>query len=268
VIRRRPPPTIHAEGKERTEESRWFWEHYETAASEIVDFCTSCGLSLQGLDIADIGCGDGSMALGLCHRARPRRLVGFDIAPTNVEILRERSRTEGLSADLPAELEFRESTPTKTPARDDEFDFVYSWSAFEHIAEPISVLREIRRVLRPHGHFFLQLWPFYRSAKGSHLWQWFDEDFHHLLANDRDIVSQVVASDRHGEEWARYMSKEFERLNRITLDELQRAVLAAGFDVARLELLTAPTILTPALARYSWSDLAISGIKLLAKPGS
>jgi hypothetical protein len=58
------------------------------------------------------------------------------------------------------------------------------------------VLDEVRRILRPDGHFFLQLWPFYHSAKGSHLWQWFDEDFHHLLANERDIVAQVAADDR------------------------------------------------------------------------
>ena len=143
---------------------------------------------------------------------------------------------------------------------------MYSWSAFEHIAEPIEVLAEIRRILRPEGHFFLQLWPFYFSAKGSHLWEWFDQDFHHLLTNDRDIVSNLSSSDVHSVDWTNYMTREFERLNRITIDELQRAVLVAGFDVRRLEFLTSPTILDPALARFSWCDVGISGIKFLATP--
>ena len=128
------------------------------------------------------------------------------------------------------------------------------------------MLREIRRILRPGGSFFLTLWPFYFSAKGSHLWQWFDQDFHHLLDNERDIVAQVAASDRQPREWADYMTHEFERLNRITTDQLQRAVLAAGFDVARVDLETTPVLGPPSLGRYSWADLAISGIKLLARP--
>lgn len=252
--------------RQRTPESQWFWDHYDYAAGEIVKFCDSCGLSLEGREVADVGSGDGIMALGLCHRGRPHKLVGFDIVPTNSETLLARSQAEIATNSLPAELEFRESGATSLPSPDAAFDFVYSWSAFEHIADPIGVLREIRRVLRPGGSFFLQLWPFYRSAGGSHLWDWFDEDFHHLGANDRDIVAHVAASDRHSDEWAGYMTREFERLNRITLDELQRAVLVSGFDVRRLELLASPTLLTPELARYSWTDLGIGGIKLLAAP--
>lgn len=73
-------------------------------------------------------------------------------------------------------------------------------------------------------------------------------------------------SDRHSPEWTAYMAREFEHLNRITVDELQRAVLAAGFEVRKLELLTSTVHLTPELARYRWSDLAIGGIKLIALP--
>jgi ubiquinone/menaquinone biosynthesis C-methylase UbiE len=251
-----------------TPEAQWFWDHFDYAASEIVGFCGASGLSLAGLDIADIGCGDGIMALGLCQTVRPRRLVGFDVVPTSREELLLKASAHGVvDGALPAELEFRGSTATGTPADDDEFDFVYSWSAFEHISDPIAVLREIRRILRPSGHFFLQLWPFYLSAKGSHLWEWFEEDYHHLLANDRDIVAELAASDVHPADWTSYMTHEFETLNRVTLEELQRAVLAAGFDVRRLELITAPTILPATLGRYAWADLAIGGVKLLAVPG-
>ena len=159
----------------------WWSEKYHDAVDQIIEFCNACGVRLDGREVADVGCGEGSMALGLCRRARPRTLVGFDVRPTNVEELCERSRAIGASSDLPPGLEFRQSAPVELPVESASFDFVYSWSAFEHIADPIAVLQEVRRVLRPGGHFFLQLWPFYLSAKGSHLWQWFDEDFHHLL---------------------------------------------------------------------------------------
>src|SRR5450755_421996 len=250
----------------RSPESQWFWDHYEFAVGQIVDFCEASGLQLEGQDVADVGCGDGIMALGLCHRVGPRQLVAFDIVPTDAETLLARSRTEGVGDTLPAELEFRQSSWRTTPAPDASFDLVYSWSAFEHIADPIGVLREIRRIIRPSGVFFLQLWPFYNSAKGSHLWDWFADDFHHLVTGYREIVEQMRGSDVHSTEWTDYMTREFEHLNRITLEELQRAILVAGFDVRRLELLTSPTVLTPELARYSWADVGIGGIKLLAAP--
>jgi SAM-dependent methyltransferase len=255
-----------ASRKRRTPDSQWFWDHYEFAAGEIASFVEAGGVTLQGREVADIGCGDGIMALGLCHRTHPRRLVGFDVVPTGPEQLLARARAEGAADELPAGLEFRTSGPTSTPAGDDEFDFVYSWSAFEHIAEPVGVLREARRILRPTGHFFLQLWPFYHSAKGSHLWDWFPDDFHHLEQDPSAVVAEMSRSDRHPSEFTTYMAREYELLNRVTVDELQRAVLAAGFEVRKLELLTSPIHLTPRLARYSWSDLAIGGVKLLALP--
>jgi len=249
-----------------TGESKWFWDHYELAAREIVTFCDNAGLNLRGLTIADIGCGDGIMALGLSQLVSPRKLVGFDVNPVDLGHLLFQCRAEGVLSEIPAQLEFRQSSPSKTPAEDGEFDFVYSWSAFEHIGEPLDVLREIHRVLRPTGHFFLQLWPFYHSPKGSHLWDWFDDDFHHLREDEQEIVNTVLASDRHEPGFSQYMAHEFQQLNRITLEQLQRVVLEAGFDVARLELLSAPVTLTPDLGRYRWTDLGIGGIKLLARP--
>lgn len=255
-----------ASGQSGSPESQWFWDHYDGAAAQIAEFCESTGVPLAGREIADIGCGEGIMALGLFRRVQPSRLVGFDIVPVSPDHLLARAQQERATASMPSELEFRTSTPTGIPAGDGEFDFVYSWSAFEHIEDPVGVLQEIRRILRPTGHFFLQLWPFHRSAKGSHLWDWFPEDFHHLLENERETVGKLAASDRHSPEWTGYMTREFEHLNRITPDELQRSLLAAGFDVRKVELMTAPFHLTPSLQRYPWTELGVSGIKLMALP--
>lgn len=262
--RRRSDPDIAEAVRSVPSGLEWFWEKYHDATEEIVGFCEACDVRLTDRDVADFGCGEGTMALGLHRRVAPRRLVGFDVKPVDLELLSANAKAVGVSSALPPNLEFRQSTASAIPAEREEFDFVYSWSAFEHVSDPVVALDEVRRVLRPDGHFFLQLWPFYFSAKGSHLWQWYEEDFHHLYVNERDVVGQVIADDRQPREWADYMTHEFERLNRVTLDQLQRSVLAAGFDVLRVELISTPTALTPSLARYSWADLAISGIKLLA----
>lgn len=259
-LRRRAPET-----QTRSPESQWFWDHYEWAAGEIVDMFAGQEISLAGRRVADVGSGDGIMALGLCQKAKPARLTGFDVRLTDSANLLRRATEEGVATELPPELEFRESTPEKTSAQDGEFEIAYSWSAFEHIADPTAVLSEIRRILTPTGTFMLQLWPFYLSARGSHLWEWFPDEFHHLRSAPADVAAELRASSTHPERTA-YMADEFDHLNRITLAGLQRAVLASGFDVRRLELITLPTALTPDIGWYSWADLAVSGIKLIATP--
>lgn len=250
----------------RGPESQWFWAHYEEAASQIVDVFASEGISLTDRLIADVGCGDGIMDLGVLHKTRPRTLVGFDLNLTDTEYLRRQARQEGVE-DLDWNgLRFERSEIDRLPAEDGAFDFVFSWSAFEHISRPIDVLSEIHRILSPEGAFFLQLWPFYFSAKGSHLWEWFPDDHHHLQAVESEIVEDLEGSDLKSADWTKIMSREFQRLNRITVEELQRSILAAGFVVRRVELMTSPVRLSPELGRYSWLDLGISGIKLIATP--
>jgi ubiquinone/menaquinone biosynthesis C-methylase UbiE len=259
-------PAVDVPAPSRTPESQWFWEHYELAAGQILEAFQSEALSLSGKTVADVGCGDGFMDLGVLHKAQPQRLVGFDLNLTNTEYMSRRATEEGVDVTNLSGLDFEQSTTTQIPAEDGAFDFAFSWSAFEHISQPIEVLTEIRRILSADGAFFLQLWPFYFSAKGSHLWDWFPEDHHHLQRAECDIVQEVEASDVKPRDWTSMMSREFQHLNRLTVDELQRSMLAAGFVVRRVELLTGPTRLTPELGRYSWLDLGIGGIKLIATP--
>jgi len=61
------------------------------------------------------------------------------------------------------------------------------------------------------------------------------------------------------------MIREFEGLNRISLDDLQTAPIAADFDVVRLELLTHLVAIPKQLARsLRLTNLGIAGVKLIA----
>jgi ubiquinone/menaquinone biosynthesis C-methylase UbiE len=246
----------------------WFADHYEMAPAQIHDFLGGSGVPLAGRTVADVGCGDGIMALGVTHRCRPASLVGFDVNAVDVATLLERCQRYGVARALPPELEFRQSDPVRLPSDDAVFDVVYTWSAFEHVGDPAVLLREIRRVMKPDGVFMLQLWPFYYSERGSHLWDWFPEPFHHLGETPDEIVAAMRASDRHSPEMTEYMAKEFRSLNRLTLDELHRAILAAGLELRKVEAIADATHVPPEAGRYPLSQLAISGVKLLAGPSS
>lgn len=247
--------------------SAWFAEHYGDAADQVIEFLAGDGISMTGADVADIGCGDGIIDLGVAHKASPRSMVGFDIAPTDRAWLADRARDEGVGDDLPACLEFRTCDPLTLPAEDNSFDFVFTWSAFEHVEDPVSVFREIRRILRPTGILMLQIWPLYHSEHGAHLWQCIPDSFVHLLRSEADIEAEVRATTAHPPEQIEEFLEVFATLNKVTLDDLQRAMLAAPLRVAKLEILSETVHVPPQLARRSLSQLAISGVKLLAVPG-
>jgi phytanoyl-CoA hydroxylase len=246
---------------------QWFEEHYRQAADQVIDFLGGDGLVLTDRDVADVGCGDGIVDLGVFNRARPRSLVGFDLREVNEDALAGIAESNDLPRVIPKGLSFQQCGPTTLPAADDAFDVVFSWSAFEHIIDPVAVLREIRRVLRPDGVLMVQLWPFFASQHGSHLWEWSSEGFAQSIEGKQAAVEEQVRQDLADDiEWADARIEESRTLNRITLDELNRAMLAGGFYVSKLELMTNAFHMPRELARFRLSSLAIAGAKLLANP--
>lgn len=261
-----PLPTLGDDDLDRPDRVQWFRDHLDGSAAEIIAFLGGDGITLTGRDVADVGCGEGIMDLGITLRAEPRRFVGFDIVPTDCEELLRRARHYGAAGELPATLEFAVSERGHIPAPNASFDVVISWSAFEHVVQPHELLREVRRILRPDGVFMLQLWPFFYSEHGSHLWHWFPEGFVNLRHRLEEVEATLRADTETDPAWIEVKLRDYRELNGMTLDQLQRAILGSGMYVAKLELLTHAVHLTPELSRWPLSDLGIAGVKLLAKP--
>jgi SAM-dependent methyltransferase len=258
-----PEPAPPQEPPPADPKQQWFTDHFDWAVGQIVDFLGGDGLALEGKRVVDIGCGDGIMDLGLATKARPDRLVGMDINPVDtVHLLDQAGRYAGI-AELPPNLEFRKSQAVELPADDGEFDLAITWSAFEHVLDPVPLLLDVRRTLKPDAVLMLQLWPFYHSNKGSHLWDWFPEGWVNFLHDDGTVTERMRA-DQKDPEFAEYMLDAYLTLNRITVDELQRCLLTAGFVITKFELLSEPVHIPPELNRYPLSLLGISGVKLLA----
>jgi SAM-dependent methyltransferase len=240
----------------------WFREHFDDAPVQALSFLDQAG-GIADRAVADIGCGDGIIDLGLVLKGDPRTLVGYDIRPTDTDALRRAAVVAGVAEELPAQLSFATSTPDHIPSEDESFDFVVTWSVFEHVAQPVPMLREIRRILKPDGVLFLQLWPFYYSEHGGHLWPHYDEPFPHLVNTDdaiRDRIRGRSGTDRTRDDAV----DEYESLNRLTLDQLHAAILAAGMIITKLELLTNAFHIPRELAHLPPSLVGVGGVKLLA----
>src|SRR5205823_334482 len=90
--RRRFEPTV-------SPETTWFRDHFEVAPREIATFVRGGAVDIEGRRVADVGCGDGIMALGVALRLKPAELVGFDVNPTDVEDLLRRAHAQGAAAE-------------------------------------------------------------------------------------------------------------------------------------------------------------------------
>ena len=244
----------------------WFADHYDTAAQQIIDFIEGDGITLAGKLVADIGSGDGIIDLGFMTKARPAKLVGFDIRPTDTDALRRSASAAGIEEPFPdAEaLAFVRSEPSRLPAPDGTFDLVYTWSVFEHVSQPVRMLQEVRRVLKPDGLFFLQLWPFFASQHGGHA-SMAVKDRSRIYDSRLSSWSQLLRG-RQGTDPTRSADDEFRSLNRITIDGLQRALLAAHLRIAKIELIGDVVHIPEDLAHEPLADLALGGVKLLAVP--
>jgi SAM-dependent methyltransferase len=246
--------------------TRWWTEHYDGAAVQIVEFLAGDGYSIEGKEVADIGSGDGIIDLGVWNHGRPSRLVGYDVRPTDMDALIRSAAAAGIEDGLPDghAFTFVKSEPDHLPSLDERFDVVYTWSVFEHVSQPVVMLREVRRIIKPDGLFFLQIWPLFGSRHGGHAWMAIDEPFAHLSRSPFELERDLIG--RQGTDPTRSADDEFRSLNRLTLDQLQRALLLARLRIAKIEL-TAETIhIPPELAHQPLVDMAVSGVKLLAAP--
>ena len=99
------------------------------------------GVDLTGAEaILDAGCGNGNGLALIADAFHPRRLVGFDLMPEQVDRARRR---------IDAELAVGDITHIDHPDR--TFDAVFVFAILHHVPGWRTALRELARVLKPGG---------------------------------------------------------------------------------------------------------------------
>jgi SAM-dependent methyltransferase len=99
-----------------------------------------------GMRLLDVGCGPGSITVGLTRAVAPGEVVGVDLAPDVLDAARALAAEQGLSP-----LRFETARAEALPFPDASFDAVFAHTLLEHVPDAAPVLGEMWRVLRSGG---------------------------------------------------------------------------------------------------------------------
>ena len=103
--------------------------------------------------ILDLGTGPGGVAIHLARALPQAQVVGADLAETALETARSAARQAGLSGRVC----FEQADAQALPYDKDCFDAVISLNTLHVVDDPVAMLNEIERVLKPEGVFAVRL---------------------------------------------------------------------------------------------------------------
>jgi ubiquinone/menaquinone biosynthesis C-methylase UbiE len=106
---------------------------------------TGCG------EAVDVGCGPGQLAIELARRSPGLHVTGIDLSDEMLAQGRDNARRAGVTN----RVSFRRGDAQQIPFPDTSLDLVVSTLSLHHWSDPVTVLDEIGRVLRPGGSFLI-----------------------------------------------------------------------------------------------------------------
>jgi ubiquinone/menaquinone biosynthesis C-methylase UbiE len=133
-----------------------------------------------GMRLLDVGSGPGSITLDLAEIVTPGEVIGIDIEPSQVERARAAATARGA-----ANVQFQVANAYALPFPDASFDAVFAYAVLMHLQDPLEVLREFRRVLRPGGLVGI------RDAAGDPTWEPSTELLSEFVVLHRRVAEHV-----------------------------------------------------------------------------
>jgi SAM-dependent methyltransferase len=133
--------------------------------------------------VLEVGCGRGGGAAYVARALGPRRVVAVDLSPRAIALCRDRFRQSNLA--------FEVGDAEQLPFADGAFDAVLNVESSHCYGRFDRFLGEVRRVLRPGGHF---LYADFRPEDEIAGWRAALEAAGFAIAAERDLRPGVVAA--------------------------------------------------------------------------
>ena len=102
-------------------------------------------------EAVDLGCGPGQLVIALAGRAPDLHVTGVDLSDEILVLANENAQRAGLTG----QVSFRPGDAQQIPFPDGSLDLAVSTMSLHHWSDPVAVLNEIARVVRPGGSFLV-----------------------------------------------------------------------------------------------------------------
>jgi ubiquinone/menaquinone biosynthesis C-methylase UbiE len=101
--------------------------------------------------VLDVGTGTGWLAIQFAEEIPGVEVIGLDLSDVALELARENARESGVSSRVSFEIGDAEDMPFEN----DMFDLAISSNTLHLVKNPVRMLDEIQRVLKPGGVFLV-----------------------------------------------------------------------------------------------------------------
>jgi len=174
---------------------------------------------LAGKTVVDFGCGEGDAAIELARRGT-RQVLGIDIREEVLAVARRKALASGVD---------RICSFVRTAQ--DPADVILSLDAFEHFADPASVLRIMDTLLKDGGQVVASFGPTWYHPLGGHLFSVFP--WAHLIFGEEALIRWRSTFKTDG---ATRFAEVAGGLNRITIRQFETIVARSPFRIDSFEL--------------------------------
>jgi SAM-dependent methyltransferase len=218
---------------------RWLYSHYVEVRQRITNACGP----VAGKSILDVGCGE--MLTDFALVAAGANVTGLDLASESPDKLHApyvRLADGGFDPprDYAKRLSYVSYDGKNFPFSDSLYDIVVSIGAFEHIADPLAVLLEMKRVCRPGGILYIHTYPWWHCFYGSHLTDYIKEPFFHLNHDSAWVRTQLdahLAENPQDAGIVNHIYGEFLTLNHYSQRMFSEAINEAGLKISLCDLI-------------------------------
>ncbi len=95
--------------------------------------------------VLDVGCADGVFSNVIFKKINPKKYIGLDVVKTSIAWAKKHWAKN-------KRMKFVVGDAHNLTFKDNQFDAVFCLEALEHVADPIKVLKEFKRVMKKDGY--------------------------------------------------------------------------------------------------------------------
>lgn len=157
-------------------------ETLEERQINLTDHCISKVGKIEGKNVLEVGCGNGTQSLYILDNHKPKKITGIDINKENIEAAKSQNGHPNVSFFVD-DAQKLENIP------DNSVDILFCIESAFHYPDKEKFLKQIERVLKPSGKFLIA--DIISKSKKKRLEKWKRKmSFHHTTAEHYNTLFQ------------------------------------------------------------------------------